>query len=62
MHIVLHVYYYLLAYMYVLCVRYNLVREAKKPSHVKLDQKTNEELKTQTKLICDVSTSILSGY
>ena len=31
-----------------------MVREAKKPSFVRLDKRTNEELKTQTKYLCDV--------
>ena len=34
--------------------RYCLVRETKKPSFVRLDQRTNEELKTQTKMLCEV--------
>ncbi|CAI8018050.1 X-ray repair cross-complementing protein 5 [Geodia barretti] len=32
---------------------YCLVREAKKPSFVRLDQRSNEELKTQTRHICE---------
>ena len=34
---------------------YCMVREAKKPSFVRLDRRSNEELKTQTKYLCDVS-------
>ena len=34
---------------------YCIVREAKKPSFVRLDRRSNEELKTQTKYLCDVS-------
>ncbi len=38
-----------------LCVcRYCLVREAKKPTFVRLDKSSNEELKTNTKSICEV--------
>jgi ATP-dependent DNA helicase 2 subunit 1 len=33
---------------------YCLVREAKKPSFVRLDQRSNEELKTRTKQLCEV--------
>lgn len=33
---------------------YCLVREAKKPTFVRLDQRSNEELKTQTKQLCEV--------
>ena len=32
---------------------YTLVRETKKPSFVRLDRKTNEEIKTQTKYLCE---------
>ena len=34
---------------------YSLVREAKKPSFVRLDKSSNEELKTVSKSICEVS-------
>ena len=33
---------------------YTLVRETKKPSFVRLDRRTNEEVKTQTKYLCEV--------
>ena len=33
-----------------------MVRETKKPSFIRLDQRTNEELKTQTKMLCEVRT------
>jgi len=33
---------------------YCLVREAKKPTFVRLDKSSNEELKTNTKSICEV--------
>jgi hypothetical protein len=33
---------------------YCMVRETKKPSFVSLYKKTNEEVKTQTKLLCQV--------
>ena len=31
------------------------MREAKKPSFVRLDQRSNEELKTQTRHLCEVN-------
>lgn len=34
--------------------RYCPVREAKKPSFAQLDQRTNDELRTQTKYLCEV--------
>lgn len=34
---------------------YCLIREAKKPSFVRLDMRNNEELKTHTKFLCEVS-------
>lgn len=33
---------------------YCLVREAKKPNFIRLDKKTNKELTTQTKMLCEV--------
>ena len=33
---------------------YSMVRETKKPSFIRLDKRTNEELKTQTKMLCEV--------
>ena len=41
---------------------YCMVREAKKPSFVRLDRRSNEELKTQTKYLCDVSIQIRILY
>ena len=40
---------------YVHFYSYALVREAKKPSFTRLDKRTNEEVNTQTKMLCDVS-------
>lgn len=37
-------------------IRFCLVREAKKPSFVRLDQRNNEEVKTHTKMLCEVIT------
>ena len=31
-----------------------MIRETKKPSFIRLDKRTNEELKTQTKMLCEV--------
>ena len=39
--------------------RYTLVRETKKPSFVRLDRKTNEEVKTQTKYLCEVCHAVV---
>ena len=39
---------------------YCMVREARKPSFVRLDKRTNEELKTQTKYLCeDTATELM---
>ena len=39
-----------------------MVREARKPSFVRLDKRTNEELKTQTKYLCEVSEVWCGGW
>lgn len=38
--------------------RYCMVRETKKPSFIRLDKRTNEELKTHTKMLCEVHSVI----
>ena len=35
------------------------MRETKKPSFVRLDRKTNEEVKTQTKYLCEVCHAVV---
>ena len=40
-------------FLTLLC-RYTIIREATKPSFVRLDKRTNEELTTRTKHLCDV--------
>ena len=37
---------------------YALCRSASRPSYVKIDSRTNEEVKTVTKMICEVSNLI----
>ena len=34
---------------------YALCRSAQRPSYIKIDSRTNEEIKTVTKMICEVS-------
>ena len=41
-------------FLFMFC-SFALVKEAKKPSFTRLDKRTNEEVNTQTKMLCDVS-------
>ncbi len=48
--------------MYTCIYRYCPVREAKKPGFARLDQRTNVELKTQTKFLCEVGHAVCRKY